>query len=625
MRPLVARLEEAYRLHAGGQTSAAERIYREILAAEPTNEHALNLLGVICITSGRAAEAHEVMARAARTCPDNPDTQHNYGLALHNIGQYGQSAAAFARSLTLRPNHPLTLNSYGSALGMLHRSQEAVAAFHEALRLAPDYPECQYNLSAALAAQRQYAHALQAVERALALRPDFAEAHNSRGEILTNLLRFEDAVQSFRRALVLTPSDDAVWINLTAALRATGEHAEARRILEGIVARDDGNARALNNLGTLLEQLGDPTRAASYFRQALTHSPHDADSYYQLSRLDATQIGAMDLEHMQSLLAAGAITDEDRVSLVFALANVAEARGEVDVHFHYLSEGKELKRQQAPYDRGEIARYYESLKRAFSIAPARRAAESRCAELPRVVFVLGMPRSGTSLIEQILATHPAIVGGGELGLVENTVSNVRKLTGRDFPEGIATLDIEVLYRLGEQYLSRLVQRAGQAPLIVDKTPMNSQYIGLLASILPEAQFIHCTRSPMDNCWSIFKLLFTAEHSYAHDLQSLGEYYRQRADLMAHWRDLLGDRILEVMYEDTVTDLEGQCRRILKFLNLDYDPAVLNFFENKRLVTTPSASQVRRPIYRDSIGSWRPYARHLQPLAAALGPTFCGRQ
>ena len=622
-QPTLRKLQQGYRLQTEGQTAAAERIYREILAAEPGNEHALNLLGVVCINSRRHAEAHALMERAVQVSPGDPDTQSNYALALKDVGQHERAAEAFQQSLRLRPAHPVTLNNYGNVLGTLHRTGEAVTVFRAALQLAPDYAECLSNLAAALMTQRHYANALQAADRALALRPDFAEAHNNRGEILARLYRYEDAVSSYRKAVALTPDYDAAWINMTAALKETGELAEARRILEEIVARDAGNPVALNNLGTLLEQLGDAAGAAPCFRQALTLSPAYANAYYQLAHLDAKLITAADLERIHGQLDDPKTADVDRSPLAFALACVAEECGNVDEHFRYLSMGKKIKRELAHYDRARVTAYHESLKRTFATAPVDATASSGLSPTPPPVFVLGMPRSGTSLTEQILASHPAVLGAGELSFMEDTVSEVRRLTGRQFPEGFSALDAGARRSLGQFYIARLLGRAGRAQYIVDKTPMNFQYLGFIASILPDATFIHCTRNPLDNCWSIFKLPFEDLHTYAHDLQSLGDYYRQYAGLMAHWSTLYGNRMLEVRYEDTVSDIESQSRRILDFLKLEFDPAVLQFHQTRRLVKTPSASQVRRPIYQASIAAWRPYERYLGALLKALGPELCG--
>jgi hypothetical protein len=232
-----------------------------------------------------------------------------------------------------------------------------------------------------------------------------------------------------------------------------------------------------------------------------------------------------------------------------------------------------------------------------------------------------MPRSGTSLTEQILATHPEVLGAGELGLMEETIRESQRLAGHDFPGGFGELDSRQLQALGDYYMTRLIRRVGNARYIVDKTPMNFQYLGFIAAILPNARFIHCTREPIDNCWSIYKLPFESVHSYAHDQESLGDYYVQYAELMAYWAGLYATRILEMRYELTIANFTQQSQRLTDFLGLSYEPAMRDFHRTERIVKTPSASQVRRPLYASSVGAWRPYADKLQPLIAALAPVL----
>ena len=239
----------------------------------------------------------------------------------------------------------------------------------------------------------------------------------------------------------------------------------------------------------------------------------------------------------------------------------------------------------------------------------------------RPVFVLGMPRSGTSLTEQILASHSQVAGAGELSYANDTVVLSRTLTGKAYPRSLEALTAEQMRELGQYYMSRHASANLAFRFVVDKTPLNYKYLGLLAMALPRARFIHCHRHPVASCFSIYRMPFEARHTYAHELTALGRYYSRYWDLTKRWHALFPGRILDVRYEDTIADVERQSRRMLEFLDLPFEEDVLRFYATERLVKTPSASQVRQPIYSDSLDSWKSYERRLGPLIENLRPVL----
>jgi tetratricopeptide (TPR) repeat protein len=620
---VLQQLQAGYAAQRAGRLDEAEKTYRRVLTLDRDNVHALNLLGVVCINTGRASEAAPMLERAIRQAPDDADTQSNYGLALKDLGEFDRAARAFEAAARLNPGNPVTYNNLGNVLAAQQRTEEAVAAFRQALQLNPRYAECLSNLAAALRDLGRLPQALAAVDQAITLRPELAEAHNNRGEILLKQARFEEAAACYRAAIHLRSDYVAAMVNLSAALKETGQVEQAKDILEDVLRRDPGNALAYNNLGVLQEQLGDGKGAAASFRRAIGIRPTYAQAWYQLAQLKGQQLTDEEIAAITAQYDDPATKDDERSPLAFALATICEGRRRYDESFRYLQVGQSIKARASPYDDQRVIEYHDSIKRVFS-APLQAAVPVASSGGSRPVFVLGMPRSGTSLTEQILASHPRIAGAGEVSLMEDTVTEAGRLAGQKFPGCWPMLADEQRRQLGEFYLARLVARARAADAadaadwIVDKTPMNFQYIGFIAGILPQARFVHCTRDPVDNCLSIFKLPFEESHSYAHDLFALGRYYTRYLDLMAHWAQIVPGRMIEVRYEDTVADLEGQSRRLLNFLNLPFDPAVLAFHQTERIVKTPSASQVRRPIYSDSVQAWRRYEAHLGPLLEALG-------
>jgi tetratricopeptide (TPR) repeat protein len=617
------KLQQGFSLQKSGRLADAEGLYREVLGIEPDNAHALNLLGVVCINAGRSREALQFMVKAGAKSPNDPETQSNLALAYKNTGDLERACAAFERAVELNSKNPVSWNNLGNAFGAVRRMDDAIGAYKRALGLAPDYPECLTNLASAFMTLRQETLALRAIDHAIALRPDFAEAHNTRGEILSKQYRHDAAAAAYRRAISLKTGYAAAMINMAAALKDLGRVDEARQMLEDVVTLEPANARALDNLGTLHEQIGNPSDAAQYFRRAIAASPGYANAYYQLAHLDSALVTLEHSARMVQFIDDPQTTVEDRTSFAFALACVCEAQQDVDGHFRYLTQGHGLKKRAVSYDAARVARYHASLKRTFLQAPPPTQDARPATNGPQVIFVLGLPRSGTSLIEQILSSHPDITGAGEMGVMEDTIKRVQELSGHEFPSGFHRLNQEQKSSLGAYYMSKLVERAGTSRYIIDKTPMNFQYVGFIVSILPNARIVHCSREPMDNCWSIYKLPFEEMQSYAHSLESLGDYYVQYSDLMTHWSHVAHERMLDVRYEETVADVQRQSRRLLQFLGLDYHEAVGAFHRTARIVKTPSASQVRRPIYNTSIAASRPYEPYLGPLREALAALPAG--
>ena len=284
--------------------------------------------------------------------------------------------------------------------------------------------------------------------------------------------------------------------------------------------------------------------------------------------------------------------------------------------FKYLQHGHLLKKKKLPFDLPREKRYFQSLAEVFNSDFFNQHATHATAD-QSVVFVIGMPRSGTSLTEQILASHTAVYGAGELSLIAETRREIAKLTGRSFPQNCNLIDEAHMELLGLSYLKDLKKRSPKAEIITDTNPMNFLYTGLIAALLPNARFINCVRNPMDNCLSIFKHLLAEPHAYSHDLEDLGAYFNLHRSLMRHWHETLPDRIYDLPYETLVANSENEIRKLLEFCRLPFEENCLQFHKTSRVVRTPSASQVRQPLYTDTINLWKRYEQQLRPLQATL--------
>ena len=605
-------LESGYQAQQSGDAIAAEKTYQQVLKTERDNVHALNLLGMLCVNSQRPAEAVEYLSQALQHAPDNAQSQNNIGLAYKDLGRNKLALKHFSKSAQLAPDNPDVHNNMGNVLRVVDKPGKAVDAYEKALKLHPTFAECWSNLAAALNESDQPERALTAVERALQFDRNLAQAYNNRGDIYLAQARYEDAIGEYRIAVRLSPKYTAALINMARTLRDMDRADEARETLDLALAMEPGNPEALLVQGVLNEQLGDRSGAATSFSAAITSAPEMTVAHYYLSQIKGREGTDDEFEAMKALDASSELTPNSRMYLHFGLFRAYDQRGLYDEAFYHLSKGNGIKAESTPYDDKDTANYIESIVDCATVANQKVGVHAGHGDT-RPVFVLGMPRSGTSLTEQILASHSEVEGAGELSFAYDTAHSIRLMVDEKFPDNMKLLSAEQYAQLGESYMDKHSDEHLKARYVIDKTPLNFQYIGLLALALPNARFIHCHRDPVANCFSIHRMPFDEKQTYAHSLESLGRYYTRYWQFMQDWHSLFPGRILDVRYEDTVADIEAQSRRLLTFLDLDFEDSVLDFYKTKRIVKTPSASQVREPIYKDSISAWKNYESHLGPL------------
>jgi tetratricopeptide (TPR) repeat protein len=529
------------------------------------------------------------MNRGQRRPP--PQASGNPGDALMEQSRFAEAEAAYRNSLKVRPGDAELCGNLGVALDRQGKYAEAEIFHRRALALKPNWAEAHFNLGAALMKQNRLDDAAASFKQALALKPAFPAACNNIGNIRAQQGRFEDAAAEYRRALAIKPDYED----------------------------------ACNNLGNVLSELGRLDEAVAAYNRALEIKPDFAEAHYNLS---AKKTYAADDPHLKTLEAmarwAAKLTPKARMNMWFALGKAREDIGRYDEAFAAWDAGNKLKRETITFDEARAAAAIDDIIRRYDGAFARKkksrlfGGEAGCAdETP--VFIVGMPRAGTTLAEQILASHSRVQGGGELPFLPQIVSAV---TGR--PAGDSYMDWLLragggtLRRTGEAYAGAVRAIAGENARATDKLPRNFLFCGLIHKILPRSKIIHVTRDPMDTCLSLYALLFQQNLPWAYDLAELGRQYRRYAKLMDHWKTVLpAGRILEVRYEDIVTDLPGQARRMVAHCGLDWEDSCLDFHKNGRPVRTASLAQVRRSLYSTSVGRWKRFEKHLGPLQAAL--------
>jgi len=466
------------------------------------------------------------------------------------------------------------------------------------------------------------AEAAAAYRRIVLLRPDIAEAYNNLGNVLVDQGQLDEAAAQYERATALKPSLFQAHNNLANILKVQGQLDQAVARYEQALALRPELAETHKNLGNALEQLGKFAEAATHYDRALALRPDYAEVHYDRADLKTFRASDADLAALKSLAAgAGRLPPGKMLHIHFALAKALEDVGDFSGSFQHLLAGNALKRREVDYNEAVRQGTFRLIADLFDSKLLDRFSGLGNPS-PAPIFVLGMPRSGSTLVEQILAGHPQVQAAGELNNLERVVRAASQAGGRSipFPVSLWPLDSDRLRQVGEAYLASLPALADGETRITDKMPGNFLRIGLIRLILPNARIIHTMRDPVDTCVSCFSQLFTSGHGFSYDLAELGSYYRGYHALMAHWRSVLpAGALLDVAYEDVVGNLESQARRLIDYCGLAWDDRCLSFHTNSRPIATASNVQVRQPLYRSSVARWRRYAPYLQPLLAELAP------
>jgi tetratricopeptide (TPR) repeat protein len=603
-------------LRTEGRMAEAVAQYERALLLEPDYAEAHNNLGAILDGQGRRGEAVAHYERALGIRPGYADAHCNLGLALAAEGRLPEAVLRYERALELNPRHLNAHNNLGLALAAQGRLAEAIEHFERVIALNPSHGSAHYSLGTVLMAQGRIAEATVHYERALQLSPGHADLHNNLGVALAEQGRTAEATVHYERALVLSPGYAAAHGNLGTALGEQGRTGEAAAHLERAIELDPGQADAHNSLGNLYKDEGRFEDAMAHYARAIAIRPDHGEAYLNRSEIKRFLPGDAELAALEALVRRNDLSATKAIHIHFALAKALEDTREYGRSFAHLRTGNALKRGQIRYDE---TRALGMLRRIAAVFDGSLLDRLRGAGDPSQVpvFVLGMPRSGSTLIEQILASHPQVHGAGELPGFEAAASGVFN-TGAGYPECVSALDGVTLRRLGQAYLAGLPAIGDGKLRIVDKLPGNFLNIGLIRLFLPNARIVHTMRRPVDTCLSCYSKLFTSGHRYTYDLAELGRFYRGYRELMAHWRAALPPgAMLEVAYEDVVGDLEGQARRLIDYCGLRWDDRCLRFHETRRPVRTASAIQVRQPLFRSSLERWRKYETEIAPLLDEL--------
>jgi tetratricopeptide (TPR) repeat protein len=508
------------------------------------------------------------------------------------------------------------------ALQRRGRLDDAASIYQSILAVDSNHFGSLHNLGYIRLQQSRRDEAAQLLRKGLKISPKSAQAWNTLGLVRHMAGEFRGAAACFEQALRYDPALAQAYNNLGASLHLLEDHERAIDCYRRALMLNSGYADAHRNLGNALKAVGRIEDAQSCYEAAIDVAPRQVANYVGLADCKRFAKGDRHLSAMEMLAReAEGLSDSERINLHFAMAKALADVGEHARSFAEVLAGNALKRQRLIYDEAATLQKFERIKAVFTPEFIRdRRVDGEPSEIP--VFVVGMMRSGTTLIEQILASHPEVFGAGERGDFHQAVEAVmpRRPDGLSgYPEAGAVLSAKQMRKIGASYLKSIRKNAPSTARIIDKMPTNFLFAGLIATALPNARIVHARRNPVDTCLSCLSTDFRGDLPFTYDPGELGRYYQAYAALMRHWREALPPRtMIEVDYEELVSDLDAQARRLIAHCGLDWNPACLSFHMTQRVVLTASATQVRRPIYGDSVGRARAYGKALHPLIDALG-------
>ncbi len=624
----------------------AEAICREYLAENPGSVNHLRMLGHALMKQARYPEAEQIVRQALALKPDFPHLHEDLGSLLAMQQRFEDAVQSLERAIQLEPALPLARRKLGEALAALGRGAEADEAFKEyidqdpekslvaialeqlgsghtdeaiatlrkALRESPDNIDAMRCLAQIHMRNKDHLGDAEALlRRATSLAPDYAAAWMLLGGVLHESLRHRESIEPFRRVTVIEPRNALGWTSLASAYSQSGDAERSRDAYERAVALDPRLPGAQMGLGHILKTLGDQAGALRAYRAAIAAKPDFGEVYWSMANLKVFRFEDAEIATMEEQLARSDLADNPEIHFRFALGKAYDDMGDFDRAWHYYDTGNRKQRQQVFHDPVAFEVRHEEIIEVFSHEFLELHA-GKGYESAAPIFIVGLPRSGSTLIEQILASHSQVEGTQELPTLSHLATSIGRYRRdrKQYPLSVRELGGREFRGYGRQYIEEASKyRATNRPYFTDKLPNNFSHVGLAHLILPNAKIINARRHPFDSCLGGYKQLFGKGQDFTYDMNELAVYYRKYHETMQHWHRVLPGKVLDVHYEETVSDLETQVRRILSHCGLPFEEACIRFHETERAVKTASSEQVRQPIYTRALGYWRHYEKHLE--------------
>ena len=605
------------------------------------------------LEGGKPAEAIKLFAKVRKSWGDDADIGYLEGLAYGKMGDLKGVIQASARALKLDPNHygslcnlanaqmgsgaseaalenylkaiemkpdvPEVLNNYGRALSILGRREESIKQYEKALEINPNHAPVYCALGKALSEAGHPKQAMEKFKKGLQLDPKLAEAHVGMGILNCGIGGLDNAEYHFKEALRIEKNNFSAFIGLASVKRFTGEYEKGLEYLEKAEKLNGTDQTLFSGLKVnLLEQMGDKEQAYKIIDQLIVNDNMNAQAATVFSKL-CRKYDRCDesIKIIDDFIERPTTDTTEKQGLMYAAGDILDKLSRYDEAMDYYQKANEA--VDITCDRDAHIKYHNDVIKSFS-KPAYKDMPRATTGSSRPIFVVGMPRSGTTLTEQILATHSDVFGAGELDYIKKLEISIRGVGSgneADYVSTIMGLTQDKLTESARNYLDKISKLDSKARYVIDKMPNNFIQIGLISLLFPNARIIHCRRNALDNCLSIYFQSFIWSHDYALDLSDIGFYYNEHERLMSHWKELVDIPILTVQYEDILQDQEAMSRKLLEFCDLEWDESVMKFYDSKRDVGTASYDQVRQPIYQSSKQRWKNYEKHIGSLIDEL--------
>ena len=593
-------LIRAKKLIKKGDIREARELYSSILQSSPNNLEALKSLSML-------DQKNET--RSAQKQLD--EVMHFY-----SQGQMDKAQLLVKDLIINFPQESLLYNILGACYSEIGPIDSAIENFEQAISLKPDYAEAYYNLGVAYQKNGQINNSLNSYEKAVELKHAYPQAHNNIGLLNMHFGNLDSAVTSLEWALAYSPNYAEAHNNLGAVFQELSLYQEAMEQYEKATLINPNYALAFNNLGISSEIMGLRDKAKVNYEQAINIDSSYAEAHRNLSAIKQYTKVDSQVDQMVSLYSKNSLNQSDRINLCFALAKVNENLNNESEFFKYLDEGNKLRKQDLNYSYNSIEKFHSNLAVTAKSFPllSKKLVEENLTKKP--VFIVGMPRSGSSLVEQIISSHKNVYGAGELKYLKTSVNPyIENITNKDLDKNLTKKD---LINIRNEYFKSIEPLKIKEAAFTDKMPLNFEYIGFILKAFPEAKIIHLKRDARAVCWSIYKNFFSGKgNAWAYNMNDIVDFYCSYVKTMNTWHEMFPNQIYDISYEKLTENQQVETQKLLKYCDLEWDENCLNFHKNTRGVVTASSSQVRKKMYQGSSEAWKKYETYLQPFIKAL--------
>ena len=595
-------------MHQQGQLQQAYDIYQSLLKRYPNSAETLNSAAILDYQTGRPEDALAKVNKALSIVPDQVEFFNTKGLILRSIKQFDEALDSYQTGLGYAPENIAIRLNMGNTYRVLKQYESALEQYEQIIQLRPAHAGAYCNMGNVYDEMHAYEKAIKAYKKALELDPTMNMVYTLLAGTLSKTGSVKDAIDYCKKALELRPNNAETYNDLGNMYLQLDQHELALPCYQKAYELKPDYSMALKNMGVAYQELGQQEQALACYKKLEDTDEGYAEAQHYLTMLDDS---AIDAENLATLLRVFE-DQQDRMHLNYALGKAFMGQKEYSQAFEYFQQANALKRKTIDYDAAVNSAYIDQLISYFNDGFFKAAAVAGDpSRLP--VFILGMPRSGTTLVEQIISNHSEVYGAGELTAFAEIEQDLQNFVGKPCPACLDEVDSKRMEQAAATYLQQLSELGGDNARVTDKLPGNFLRVGLIKLLFPNAFIIHCQRNPVDTCVSIFTNYFADGYKYAYELTELANYYVDYVRIMAHWRRLFADSMLEVHYEQLVQNQESVSRLMLDYLGLEWQTACLDFHRNQRVVKTASNVQVRQPIYQHSVARWKQYREGLQPM------------